>query len=71
MIILNGRDKKCLENFAGKRSHGKQEERGLQKKKLNMNLRYIESWMDLVQDGVHFWASILAVLKLLFLLSDS
>ena len=36
-----------------------------------MNLRYIESWMDLVQDGVHFWASILAVLKLLFLLSDS
>jgi len=31
LIILNGRDKKCVENFVGERSHGNQEERGLQK----------------------------------------
>lgn len=36
-----------------------------------MNLKYIESWVDLTQDGVHCWASILEVLNLLVLLSDS
>lgn len=70
MIILNGRDKKRVENFAGKQSHGKQEERDLQKK-LNMNLRCIKSWIELAQESVHCWASILAVLNFLVLLSDS
>lgn len=50
----------------------KKEERGLQKKKKkDMNLRYIESLMDLAQNGVQVWASLLAVLNLMFLLSDS
>jgi hypothetical protein len=40
-------------------------------KKINMNFRCIESWMDQAQDGVQCWASILAVLNFLVPLSDS
>ena len=46
MIILIERDKKWVENFAGKRSHVEEEEIVLQKKKIRMNLRYIVRKLD-------------------------